>query len=106
MNVEDPCRKGLSFMKAQNVLTISTNSESAFAEVVKSWFTDAVNGQALETNLLSTGYTEGEWWAIATTNEKIIENAAYFGLLKEPQFFYKRPMSFERYLEEKKGKEE
>lgn len=88
-------------MKAQNILTISTDSESAFAEVVKSWFTDAVNGQTLETNLLSTGYTDGKWWAIATTNEVIIENAAYFGLLKEPQFFYKRPMSFDRYSEEK-----
>lgn len=92
-------------MKAQNILTISTNNESAFAEVVKSWFTDVVNGQELETKLLSTGYTDGEWWAIASTNELAIENAPYFGLLKEPQFFYRRPMSFDRYLEEKEDGE-
>lgn len=59
MNVEDPCRKGLSFMKTR-LLTINTPNQKAFEGVLSNWASAGAK-------ILNCGYIpeEESWWAIA-----------------------------------------
>lgn len=67
---EDPCRKGLSFMR--NLLTISTLNDKNYRETMTNWLERDVK-------ILSCGthYDDGDiiWWAIGETDMPIKETS-------------------------------